>query len=59
MRMLVALDTVASVEGSSSNPVMMSYIVLCRRWESTSDGHDFEGMLTRDIIQQACGYPDF
>lgn len=30
-----------------------------RRWIGEADRHDFEGMLTRDIIQQAYGIPNF
>ncbi|CAM9235406.1 unnamed protein product, partial [Ectocarpus fasciculatus] len=29
------------------------------RWIGEADKHDFQGMLTRDIIQSACGIPDF
>lgn len=32
---------------------------LGRRWIGEADRHDFEGMLTRDIIQQAYGIPNF
>mmetsp|Transcript_38966 Transcript_38966/g.51387 ORF Transcript_38966/g.51387 Transcript_38966/m.51387 type:complete len:226 (-) Transcript_38966:185-862(-) len=33
---------------------------LTKRWVGTSDGHDFEGLLTRDFLRQGCiGYPDF
>lgn len=30
-----------------------------RRWIGEADKHDFQGMLTGDIIQSACGIPDF
>ncbi|CAM9803973.1 unnamed protein product [Ectocarpus sp. 12 AP-2014] len=29
------------------------------RWIGEADKHDFQGMLTGDIIQSACGIPDF
>eukprot|EP00752_Nemacystus_decipiens_P016808 g15041.t2 len=29
------------------------------RWIGEADKHDFQGMLTGDIIQSACGVPDF
>lgn len=30
-----------------------------RRWIGEADMHDFEGMLTRDLIQQVYGIPNF
>ncbi|CAM9581242.1 unnamed protein product [Chrysoparadoxa australica] len=29
------------------------------KWVGVTDGHDFEGMLTRDLIQQAHGVPNW
>lgn len=43
----------------SSFPIAMIGDLRLRKWIGEADKHDFQGMLTRDIIQSACGIPDF
>jgi frataxin-like iron-binding protein CyaY len=47
------------LESPKSGSYFYHYDPPTDKWIAVKDGHDFEGMLTRDIIQQANGYPDF
>ncbi|KAG5188391.1 hypothetical protein JKP88DRAFT_304888 [Tribonema minus] len=50
---------VLQLSSPRSGGFMYVYDEKTRKWLGREDAHDFEGMLTRDLIQQANGYPDF
>lgn len=54
----VVIFVVPLSSGARTMPIFLN-VCLGRRWIGEADKHDFQGMLTRDIIQSACGVPDF
>ncbi len=50
---------VLELQSPKSGTYVYRWDELTGKWVGSKDGHDFEGMLTRDIIQQAKGVPDW
>ncbi len=50
---------VLELQSPKSGTYVYHWDELTGKWIGSKDGHDFEGMLTRDIIQQAKGVPEW
>ncbi len=50
---------VLELQSPKSGTYVYRWDELTGKWVGSKDGHDFEGMLTRDIIQQAKGVPEW
>ncbi len=50
---------VLELQSPKSGTYVYLWDELTGKWVGSKDGHDFEGMLTRDIIQQVKGVPEW
>lgn len=48
-----------TLQSPMSGAQQYRYDTETKQWVSTSDDHDVRGLLTRDLIRQCVGYPEF